>query len=160
MAEHTQTLSHWHKHIEGLKLSTQEFYSGVEFAVQSRDLPDAKFSRVEYKEGGLFSGRREYLRIKRGELYFDVCAAPFANGMFFSSRLFAEGSFLEGLGAFGSFMKVLFKPDTFYKTDTALMYQSLVHHALLEVVDSFTSGANLPPLPESERKPVMREFYH
>ena len=46
-------------------------------------IPDATFERVEYREGGAFSGLRLYLRIRRHREVFDTCAAPFGNGSFF-----------------------------------------------------------------------------
>lgn len=142
-----------------MKQSAQEFYGAVEAAVKRKEIPDVKFSRVEFKEGGMFSAKREYLQIKRGDLSTYVCGAPFGNGFFVSSRLFADGSFIDA--ALGSgVMKALVKPDTFFKVDSSQMYLSLVHSGLVEVIDKLTSAQNLPSLAESERKPVMREFYH
>jgi hypothetical protein len=46
-------------------------------------------SRIEFSEGGLLSDKREYLRMSRERLVFDVCAAPFGTAYFFSCR-FAE----------------------------------------------------------------------
>jgi hypothetical protein len=37
-------------------------------------------------EGGLLSARRQYLRLKRERLVFDICAAPFGTSYFFSFR--------------------------------------------------------------------------
>ncbi len=37
-----------------------------------------------WKEGGVLSAKREYLRIQRGNLAFDVCTAPHGSGYFFS----------------------------------------------------------------------------
>lgn len=70
--------------IEGLQEPPLEFYRDVEAAVIRRSVPDTKFERIEYKEGGAFSGLRQYLRIRRHREVFDVCAAPFGNGCFVS----------------------------------------------------------------------------
>jgi hypothetical protein len=43
-------------------------------------------SKVLYKEGGLISGNRLYLRMMRERLAFEACAAPFGNTFFFSCR--------------------------------------------------------------------------
>lgn len=40
-------------------------------------MPNSTIARTTHKKGGVFSSSREYLRIKHGELVFDVCAAPF-----------------------------------------------------------------------------------
>lgn len=161
MAEQTQLHSTWHRNIRGLKQSTREFYSLVQEAVKERQVPEVKFAMVEHKEGGLFSASRTYLRVQRGDLYFDICGAPFADGFFISSRLISEGKFLDrAVFSEGSVMKALFKPDTFYKLDTTLMYHSIVHSALTGVVDSLVEAGDLPPLSEEDKRPVMAEFYH
>jgi hypothetical protein len=75
---------HWSTLVEGLQLPPLEFYASVEAAVAQKSIPDATFERIEYREGGAFSGFRTYLRIRRHREVFDVCAAPFGNGCFFS----------------------------------------------------------------------------
>jgi hypothetical protein len=61
-----------------------EFYKQVEVAVGKRLIPDTVIERVEYREGGVFSGVRQYLRVRRRREVFDVCGAPFGNDFFFS----------------------------------------------------------------------------
>jgi len=43
--------------------------------------------------------------------------------------------------------------------DTALMFQSVVHKVVTDVVEQLLSVKGLRPLTELERKPMMREFY-
>lgn len=170
MAEQTQLLSTWSQHFPGVAHDVNRFYAAVEAAVQERKVPDVKFSRESMKEGGLFSSSREYLRIKRGDLRYDICGAPFANGFFVSSRLFAEGKFadslLGGLGSggvlsqlAGNIVAKAIGADTYYKFDTAQMYLQLVHRSLLDAVDGLNSAARLPLLTESERKPILQGFF-
>ena len=159
MAEYRQSISQWHHHLEWVQQSTQEFYEAIEAAVIKRKVTDAKFARVHYRENTILSAKREYLRIKRGELSFDICGAPFANGFFVSWRLFEEGSFIDRTPVLRTWGRFFFKPRTFYKLDTTLMYQQLVHASVMDVVDTISKMANMPVLPETERKPVMREFY-
>lgn len=81
----TEVISHWHHYLEDFSTSALDFYSAVEEAVKSRELPDVKLSRVEFKEGGIGSAKREYLRIERERVVFDLCAAPYGSrGYFFS----------------------------------------------------------------------------
>jgi hypothetical protein len=195
-----------------------EFYAAVEEALKPREIPDYSVSRIDWREGGVLTARREYLRIKRGKLTFDLCAAPFGTGFFFSwwlaelppshALLWAllicflgigfigvltvvfgfSGLFwgcllgAGGLFAFGFLLKDgtlgthvedvvlaipilgwlyerIFKPSTYYKTDVTLMFQSVVHTAVLEVVDRVMSAKGARALTEFERKPIMREFY-
>jgi hypothetical protein len=190
----------------------------VELALKPREIPDYSVSRIDWNEGGILTARREYLRIKRGKLAFDLCAAPFGTGFFFSwwlaelppshavlwallicffglcfiggmvsafgfigffwgivlgvglawlvGYLLREGhlgSEVEGIvlaiPIFGVLYERIFKPSTYYKTDTTLMFQSVVHTAVLEVVEQMLSSKGARPLTELERKPIMREFY-
>ena len=77
-------LSHWHTLFEDFSISTQEFYAAVEEAIRERNLPEIEVSRVLSKEGGIASANREYLRIRRKRIAFDICSAPYGNGHFFS----------------------------------------------------------------------------
>ena len=79
-----EVISHWYLLIENFETSGMEFYVAVEEALKERSVPDIKLSRVEWQEGGLATAKREYLRVQRSRLAFDVCAAPFGKGFFFS----------------------------------------------------------------------------
>ena len=71
-------LFHWHHPLENFQTSTMEFYAAVEQALAPKLIPDYSTSRVDWREGGVLSARREYLRVKRGKLV--ICAAPFGRG--------------------------------------------------------------------------------
>jgi len=170
VAEQTEILSQWYRHFEGLSQSVDQFYASVEAAVKRRSIPEVKFDRVNLKEGGLLSASREYLRIKRGDLRYDICGAPFGNGFFVSSRLFAEGKFADSLlgdmGRGGMLSQIAgavaakaVGADTYYKLDTAQMFLQLAHNGLLEAVDAMTSAASLPKLPDADRRPILKGFF-
>ncbi len=218
LGKDANVISHWHHPIENFQTSTLEFYAAVEQALQPRQIPDYSVSRIDWREGGVLTARREYLRIRRGKLTFDLCAAPFGTGFFFSwwltelppthALLWAILILIAGLGLFGlclaqfglwgiivgpltvvgvvcglgyllrdgqlgpdaedfvlaipffgALYEKLFNPSSYYKTDTTLMFQSVVHAAVLEVVDLVMSSKGARPLTEFERKPIMREFY-
>ncbi|MFM7232369.1 MAG: hypothetical protein ACKO3S_10315 [bacterium] len=78
-------VSHWHKLIENFQTSPKDFYTSVELALDRRHVPGLKTSRVKWSEGGLLSPDREYLRVEGDRHTFDICAAPFGSGFFFSS---------------------------------------------------------------------------
>lgn len=80
-----EVLSHWAIMIEDMQASPQEFYAQVERFVVKRGIPELEISRVTWKEGGILSADREYLRVMRGRYLYDICAAPFGSGFFFSS---------------------------------------------------------------------------
>ena|ERR1700722_14635619 len=82
-------LSHWYTPVPSFSASTQEFYTSLEQELKAQEVPGLEISRVEFSEGGALSDKRQYLRLLRERLVFDICAAPFGTNYFFSCR-FAE----------------------------------------------------------------------
>ena len=83
-------VAHWHKLIENLQVSSKEFYTAVQAGLSRRRVPALKTRVVVRNEGGILSPRREYLRMTDGRVAFDLCAAPFGTGFFFSWWLVEE----------------------------------------------------------------------
>src|SRR5262245_51964623 len=77
-------LGNWHKLVEKFATSSKEFYASVQIALERREIPGLKTKRIVWKEGGVLSPHREYLRMTDGRITFDLCAAPFGTGFFFS----------------------------------------------------------------------------
>jgi len=77
-------LSHWFKPFESFETSTSDFYDSVEAALERHEIPNLTTSQFYQSEGGPFAQSRKYLRVQRGELAFEICAAPFGSGYFFS----------------------------------------------------------------------------
>jgi hypothetical protein len=63
-------LSHWSTLVENFQTSPLSFYDAVEAALKRREIPQTENSRVDYKEAGLLSAKREYLHVKREKLVF------------------------------------------------------------------------------------------
>lgn len=76
--------AYWHYLIEGLSASSLDFYRSLEEALARREIPDTQRARVDYREAGYLSAKREYLRVTRGAQAVDICAAPFGTGFFIS----------------------------------------------------------------------------
>src|SRR6266511_5494949 len=79
-----EIINHWPELIEGMRFSTKEFYERMEAALQARSIPELEVSRVDIKEGGPMTPRREYLRLRRERLIFDISAMPFGTGFYVS----------------------------------------------------------------------------
>ena len=47
-------LSHWHHLLENFSESSQNLYNQVEQKISQKNIPDAKVSRIDYKEGECF----------------------------------------------------------------------------------------------------------
>lgn len=157
-------LSHWYTLIEGLQDSSQDFYASLEKVINGRDLPKVKLSRIDHREGSIFSARREYLRVKCREHVFDVCAAPYGKGFFVSWWLGELPGFFWSLilliPVMGTIMFALFKPFTYYRLDTALMFQESIRLSVLEVIDNRTQAKGLRALSEFERKPILSNLFN
>jgi hypothetical protein len=85
-AKKADVLSHWYSLVENFNISGKEFYAAVEGELARRQVPGLDMSRVDFSEGGILSANREYLRMSRERLVFDICAAPFGTSYFFSMR--------------------------------------------------------------------------
>ena len=82
-------IDHWYALVPGFTSSTKDFYEAVEKELKERQVPGLEIFHVDFAEGGVLSNKREYLRMTRERLVFDICAAPFGTAHFFSCR-FAE----------------------------------------------------------------------
>lgn len=159
----TSVLSHWNNRVEGLNNSSQDFYHAVEENLTQEHLQKVSMERVNLHEGGILSAKREYLQVRRGEHVFHICAAPFGSGFFVSWWLgHVERGFwalIAKIPLIGGWLIDLFKPATYYNVDTALMFQSVTHGAVLSAIDHLTDVQGLRRVPDDERKPIIRDFF-
>ncbi len=145
--------SHWDHHFDAFQFSAQEFYNNIEQEIQKRKMPNVSFTRSLSPEKGIFSTRREYLTVTRGEYVFDICAAPFGTGFFVSWWL---GEHEEGLAAKIPILNKLpgnRRNKTYYQIDIECMFKSAVHSAVLNVINNITTAKGVRPLSELERQP-------
>ena len=150
-------VSNWSTMLDGMKEDPQLFYLEVQKAMESRNVPDVKFGRAELKEGGFFSAKREYLTIRRGDLNFLICGAPFGTGFFVSWWLFAKVHPWRDL--IRRLLRLPPKMDSCYQQDTTSMYRTIVHRSVLDIVDDITKSQGKVTLPDIERQPVLSGFF-
>ena len=81
------TVTHWFSYLEDFNTSSDAFYAEVEQELAQRQIPDLEMVRKNFREGGIVSSARQYLRLRRRLLIYDICAAPFGTGFFFSYRV-------------------------------------------------------------------------
>lgn len=79
-------IDHWYALVPGFNSSSKEFYEGIEKELETREVPGLEIFHVDFAEGGVLSQKREYLRMTRERLVFDICAAQFGTAYFFSCR--------------------------------------------------------------------------
>ena len=166
MARTNPPFSNWHATRQGLDFSSHKFFTLLETAIREKNMKDIKISRIRMAEGGVFSATREYLRVSRKRMVFDICGAPFGNGFFVSwwqaDIPSALMNFLYNIPVVSwitSFFERAIAPETYYSYDTRIMYQSLVHSAVVEVVDQISKDKGLKALNDDEKKPVMKDFF-
>lgn len=145
----TQILSNSSYHIPFFNASSEDFYTLVEQIIRSHDIPNAFKERVKHKEAGFFSSNREYLRIRYGDLNFDICAAPFGKDFYVSWWLFESEDifrkFLKGT-IVGNYLIDRASKVTFYQADNEAVFKRFMHNAVLEAIDKITetNGFRLP----------------
>lgn len=206
-------LSHWYVLLDDFSTSGLAFFDAVEANVRERAVPDVTFARKDFRESGVLSAKRIYLRIRRSNLIFDIGAAPYGTGFFFSWWLVREGprrawAYLLGFflimlfvpaiissfflffgpivypfailgtlfvlghlarsGTFGPeenvlalpfigwLYETLFSPVTYYRMDTALMFQESIRRAVNDALDGLLTDQGLQALSEEQRKPIIR----
>ena len=110
---------------ERMSFSSQEFYNRLEQALAERAIPDLNVSRVIWKEGGMLSPGREYVRVQRERYVFDVCAAPFGTG-FFVSLWCAERPLRLGI-----LLWFLLASALLIATSCFMQKQAEIHHYLM-----------------------------
>jgi len=85
-AKKADVIEHWYALVPDFSISTREFYADIEKQLKERQVPGLDIAYVDFAEGGVLSAKREYLRMTRERLVFDICAAPFGTAFFFSCR--------------------------------------------------------------------------
>lgn len=159
-------VSHWNHMVQGLTQSVDEFYVAVEEELRGASVEGLKSERVAIAESGLLSAKREYLQVRRKEHVFHICAAPFGSGFFVSwwltevrTGILAMLSGIPYIGFLFALIANAARPLTYYRVDTALMFQSVTHGAVLGALDRVLSVKGLRSLSDVERKPLMRDFF-
>ena len=85
-AKPAEVLNHWISFADQFQLAPSEFYDSLQKEIQARNVPGLETTQIEFAEGGALSPKRTYMRMLRERLVFDICAAPFGTGYFFSCR--------------------------------------------------------------------------
>ena len=150
----SKVLSHWTKAFPFTSMSSNEFYELVKKAAEEHNIPDCTGGRVTHKQGGLFSASREYFRIKRKDLVFDICAAPFGSHFFVSWWLYeSDAAFTRFFRQtkFGNYLQQRAAKRTFFQVDEEYMFQTCVHECILEIVDSIAEKKGLRKLTNEEK---------
>jgi hypothetical protein len=149
-------LAHWYQRFDTFQFSTQEFYDHLCGGIGRRVMPQVGLSRVNLPEGGMLSGHRDYLKVRRGKHAFVLCAANFGIDFFVSWWLLEEPGCLSGcLTSFFPFLALFARRTTFYEEDTAAVFRDAVHQCVLDTIDAMFTGRGKEK-PVFDRIPKVR----
>lgn len=156
-------LARWQTSLENVVCSPLEFYELVEHSLIESELPNLSFSQITRNEGGWFSPRRVYLRIRYQRLYFDVSAFVGGNALIVGWWLQEDApgvtDLLAEIPGFGFLMEKTTRAATYYKVDFIEHFQRTVHASVLQTVDKLSEANGLSYLPDKTRVPIWEEIW-
>ena len=155
--------SHWNTLIDNFEYSSKEFYERLKTELESHGITKISIEETTYKEGGIMSHSRLYLRATWKNYQYDICGAKFGHGFFVSWWLqYKDPSgkiFISKLPFVGERLAKIFFPITYYRIDTASMFMSYAQSSVLKVIDDITNNKGVRSLTEDERKPVLSDIF-
>lgn len=155
--------SHWNTLIDNFKFSSKEFYSLLVTELKAHGIQNMKFHEVKLREGGWFTPKRIYLRVRWKDVEYYICASPFAHGFYISWWLFARKTFFQKVVSrvpfIGGFLERKFYPATFHTVDTSSMFMTYAQNSVLKIIDEITKEQGIKGLSELERKPIMKDLF-
>jgi len=153
------SIKNWNHHFAGMQFTSREVYEKIVNEINKRKIPGLAMGYLKTFEAGIFSPRREYLTIQYKKFNLDVCCMSYGTGYYMSwwlrrddDRIIAQIPVLRDI--FGCNPQY----PSYYQLDTAALFQSGIHDAILSVIDEITSEKGLRGLTELERQPFSRIF--
>tara|TARA_R110002051_G_scaffold2660_1_gene14257 strand:- start:4860 stop:5465 length:606 start_codon:yes stop_codon:yes gene_type:complete len=154
--------SHWNTLIPEFKFQSKEFYSLLKKEILSKQIHGIRTTNAVLREGGVASSSRLYLRIHWKNYQYDICCAPFGDGLFLSSWLVYKTSIgqilISKIPFIGGYLQRKFYKITYYKIDSASMFMTYCHNALLKVADDITKESGTK-ISKEDRKPILKDIF-
>ena len=147
-----KVVSGWQHSFDGAQYSSQDLYASVERNITKREINGVKFSRFKHMGKGMLDPFREYLRVERGPLTYDICAAPFGTGYYVSCRLRERGNIVRELLGKVKLFEPLLEIGRYYAMDTEAVFQQFVHRSLTEAIDEMLQSKGVRALTDSEKQ--------
>lgn len=152
--------SHWNTLLANFSYPTKDFYAALKKELLLSHIKGMETSFVSLKEAGVGSSSRLYLRVTWKNYQYDMCCAAFGNGTFLSSWLMHKQSILQmvlyRIPFLGSWLTRIFYKVTYYKIDTASMFMTYCHQAMLKVSDDITKGSGVR-ISDGDRKLTVED---
>lgn len=154
-----EILAHWQTWVERFPLSPLAFYDRIESEVGRTGI-EVKISRVLWREKRILSAQREYLRIQRKRLVFDISAAPMGRGAVVSWWLGrTPPSLISEIPFFGALIEQVLGETSYFEVDEQNAFQQAVHTCVLAVVKAVGETDEPHETFVDERVPLLTEFF-
>jgi hypothetical protein len=139
MATQPTVHAHHSQHFEDLQMSSKEFYLLLKTMIEEYKYPEVECTPMTLKEGGIFSSKREYLRISKERYHYYVCASPFGKSFFISWWLQEDANtaanVAQKFGALGKAVANRLESKTYYELDTELMFTTSINAIIKTAVE-------------------------
>ncbi|HTD39875.1 MAG TPA: hypothetical protein VK671_04585 [Mucilaginibacter sp.] len=139
MASQPTIHAHNSQHFEDLQMSSKEFYELLKKMIEDYKYPDVSCTPVTLNESGIFSSRREYLRISRQRYHYYVCASPFGKSFFISwwlqENAHTAANVTRKMGWFGRAVAQRMESKTYYELDTEQMFTSSINSIIKMTIE-------------------------
>lgn len=107
--------------------------------IEEYKYPDITCDPITLKESGIFSSRREYLRISRHRYHYYVCASPFGKSFFISWWLQEDANTAANVtrkfGLFGRAVAQRLESKTYYELDTEQMFTASINSIIKMAIE-------------------------
>lgn len=154
--------SHWNTLIPNFTYSSEDFYKQLEQELSSHSIDGLEIWRVRLREGGIASSKRVYLRVSWNNFEYDMCCAPFGDGLFLSWWLTYTSSdyaqYMSRIPMIGNRLARAFFPTTYYMMDSASMFMRYCHTSVLSVAEMITKDTGTR-IDLQERKPILKDIF-
>ncbi len=154
--------SHWNTLIPNFEYLSRDFYAQFKKELLSHGIEGITTSFVTLKESGVVSSRRLYLRILWKNYQYDLCCAPFGDGLFLSSWMMYKISMgqriVRRIPFIGLWLERKFYRITYYKIDTASMFMTYCHSTMLKISDDITKDSGVR-INDTDRKPILKDIF-
>lgn len=162
----TDRVWHWHQTITGLEEAPDRFYAqvhqGLQAGLQVRHLPLGGMGfgpSTLFETRSILHGRPLYLEARYKHATFYLYAAPTPAGFFVSEWMFSKYITWMSHPILKWFSVFYFSRQTLFQFDAVLMFGESIHATVLQVLDTYLEEADLQPLDEFERRPILHAFY-
>lgn len=151
--------SAWQHSFENMQFSSKAFYASIEEKLKSKEISDISISTQLFHQGDAFSKERTYLRIRRADWMFLICASPFYKDFFVSYRVGEPRSplkdFVLCIPIIGFLLKHALYRKTYFIEDTDAMFTNAVKDCIKEAIDEMTKTNGVRPLTEFEEQSFL-----